>query len=219
MFGPDIPLMCNLTRKVSARHWELVRNPELGESRIEPMEAYGIKLMSSAFIIGEEHPMTWESAFIDMALRQFFTGVDWGDLDYLLVDLPPGTADLQQHVVKEFGLSGAIVVVTPQDVAHLDAKKVVSMYRREGARILGGVENMAGMTCPHCGGSVEVLPRAPEDRSIWSMGIDNLGSIPMDPAVARSGSAREPVIIAEPDTPAAWAFRQIADRLANLLRN
>lgn len=217
MFGPDIPLMMNLTRKVSAKSWELVRNPELGAQVIEPFEQYGLKVFSSAFIIGESHALTWNSAFIDMLLDQFRNVVHWGELDYLIVDLPPGTADLQQKVARSFDLSGALMVVTPQDVAHLDAKKVISMYRDSGTRLLGGVENMAGLSCPHCEGEIEVLPRVREERSIWAMGIDRLGVIPLDPAIGASGNAGAPTMLGSKDSAAAWAFRAIADRIASLV--
>lgn len=217
VFGPDIPLMANLTRRESARTWELVRNPELEKRRIRPLDCYGLKLMSSAFIIGENHPLTLSAAFIDMILRQFLHDVDWGELDYLLVDLPPGTADLQQTVVREFPLAGALVVVTPHDVSHLDAKRVVSMYRRQGTRVLGGIENMSSFACPRCAEPIDVFVPAREDRSIWTMGVERLGAIPMDPAVGRSGNGGAPVMIAAPDSPAAWAFRAVADRVSAAL--
>jgi ATP-binding protein involved in chromosome partitioning len=217
VFGPDIPVMMNLTRKTTATSWELVRNPEAGAQVIEPMERNGLKIFSSAFIVGESHPVTWASAFVDMLLDQFLNVVNWGPLDYLFVDLPPGTADLQQKVVGTFGLSGTVVVVTPQDVAHLDAKKVITMYRNAGARLLGGVENMSGMSCPHCDGHLDIFPRVREERSIWSMGVDRLGAVPLDPAVGASGNADAPVMLTTKDSAAAWAFRQIADRIASLV--
>lgn len=217
VFAPDIPLMVNVTRKEPAAQWELVRNPAMGEHRIEPVERYGIRVMSSALILGEETPLTLSSVFIDMILRQFLHNVEWGYPDYLIVDLPPGTADLQQTVVRTYPLTGGIVVVTPQDVAHLDARKVVSMYRSERTRILGGVENFSSLTCEHCGKGIDPFPRAPQERTIWAMGVEQLGAIPMDPVIGRWGNAGAPALVEAPDSAAAWAFRRIADRVADAL--
>lgn len=215
LFGPNIPRMLNLGRPTSARWWELVRNPELGELRIEPFEVLGLRVMSSAFVIGEDHPLTLGAGFVDMIVRQFFVNVAWGELDYLLVDLPPGTADLHQALTRRFPLDAAIVVVTPEDVAHLDGRKAVAMFRAAELRILGGVENMAPMACPHCGESVELFPSTDEERTIWARGVERLARVPFDPAVARGGEAGRPIMVAAPKSEAAKGFRVVADRVAS----
>jgi len=215
VYGPDIPLMVNLTRKVSMSHWTLARASDA--PKLEPVEALGLKIMSTGFIIGESAAFTWSSPLVSRLAHQLFHEVAWGELDYLFVDLPPGTADLQQQFASTFELSGVVIVVTPPDVAHLDAKKAVTMFREKGVRILGGVENMSGMLCPHCGEHVDVLPRVPKERSVWSDGVEWLGSIPMDPAVGLGGNAGKPVVIAAPDSEPAKAFRIVAGAIASAL--
>ncbi|MFA5890278.1 MAG: P-loop NTPase [Actinomycetota bacterium] len=213
LFGPNIPRMLNLMRRESVSSWELARNPELGATRIEPMEKFGMKIMSSAFIIGEDHPLTLQSSFVDMIVRQFFHDVAWDDLDYLIVDLPPGTADLHQTLVSRFPLSAAIVVVTPEDVAHLDGRKAIEMFRRARVRMLGGVENMTFLQCPHCKEEIELLPRVAAERSIWSRGVSRLAQVPFDPNVAIAGETGWPVMITAPHSEAALAFRAVAEAI------
>jgi len=140
-------------------------------------------------------------------------GVDWGNLDYLIIDLPPGTADAQQIFAKAIPLAGTVLVVTPQDVAHLDAKKAVQMYRRAGVPILGAVENMSGLTCPDCGKRIDLFSRVSDARSIWAMGIEKLGDVPLDPAISQAGDTGRPLLVGHPDSPQSKSFRAIAEKL------
>lgn len=140
-----------------------------------------------------------------------------GDLDVLVLDLPPGTADLQQLVARHFGLDGVLMVVTPQDVAHLDAKKALTMYRANDVRVLGGVENMATFLCPCCGSEVELLPPCAPERSIWSAGVERLASIPMRPAIARAGEDGRPVVVGDPDGAASAAFAALGSAVVDRL--
>ena len=151
------------------------------------------------------------------ALRQLLADVDWGELDVLVIDLPPGTADLQQQLFGLVDLGGALIVVGPQDVAHLDGRKVLDMLRTAGVRVLGGVENMAGLVCPHCGEVVEVFPPTPEERSLWAAGVTRLGSLPLDPAVARAGDEGVPVFLSVPTGVVATAYRALAGEVADAL--
>lgn len=183
LYGPDIPAMLGLTRPRDAKRWTLWSDDH---RRLRPVEARGVKLMSSAFLLGETQVMPWSSLTLPFVLRQLVTDVDWGELDYLLVDLPPGTADLQEQVFSMLPLAGVLLVVGPQDVAHLDAKKVVTLVRDSGVPLLGAVENMSGFVCPHCGERHDVFPRVLEERSLWSDGIERLAEIPLDPALART---------------------------------
>jgi ATP-binding protein involved in chromosome partitioning len=173
--------MVNITREERARQWHLWRK---GGVSHEPVERHGIRIMSVGFLLGERQALTMGAPLLTAALKQLIENVEWGALDVLLVDLPPGTADLQQHLLQVVSLDGAIVVVGPQDVAHLDARKFVDFLRDAGVRILGGIENMSGLSCPHCGELIEVFPPVAEDRSIWSDGVGTLGRIPLDPALA-----------------------------------
>ena len=214
VFGPNIPLMVNLTRTEPLERWMLWRQ---GGLNLEPVERYGLKLMSAGFLLGEEQAFPWSAQTMQWALRQLVYDVDWGELDILLVDLPPGTADLQQELVRLLPLAGALVVVSPQDVAHLDAKKLVAMLRGERVRVLGGVENMTALACPHCGEPVEVFPPVRQERSLWTAGVERLATIPLDPAVALAAERGRPLLAAEPERAPVVAFRELADRLVALL--
>jgi ATP-binding protein involved in chromosome partitioning len=153
-----------------------------------------LKLMSSAFLLGETQVMPWSSQTLPFVLRQLVDDVDWGPLDYLLVDLPPGTADLQDQVFRMLPLAGVLLVVGPQDVAHLDAKKVVTLVRDANVPLLGAVENMSGFVCPHCGERHDVFPRVVEERSLWGDGIERLAEIPLDPTLARVNGVPPPFV-------------------------
>jgi ATP-binding protein involved in chromosome partitioning len=201
LYGPDIPAMLGLTRLRDAERWTLWSR---GERRLRPIEERGLKLMSSAFLLGERQVMPWSSMTLPFVLRQLVGDVEWGELDYLLVDLPPGTADLQVEVFRTLPLAGVLLVVGPQDVAHLDAKKVVTLVRDAGVPLLGAVENMSGFVCPHCGETHDVFSRVPAERSLWADGVERLATIPLDPSLARLNGV-----------PA--AFGELADTLARRL--
>jgi ATP-binding protein involved in chromosome partitioning len=213
-YGPDIPLMVNLKRSQLRERWLLGRAAgQGGPVAHEPVERYGLKLMSVGFLISEAQALTLPAPLIHSALRQLLHDVAWGQLDFLIIDTPPGTADLQQELLNLVGLSGALVVVGPQDVAHLDGRKVVDMLKAANVPIIGGVENMAALTCPHCGETVTVFPPAAAERTIWAEGVTRLASIPLDPKVASTGNGGKPLLIAAPEGPQAGAFRELADRV------
>jgi ATP-binding protein involved in chromosome partitioning len=214
VYGPDIPRMLNLARKEWLRNWTLWKSPQLGGSpNLEPISKHGLKVMSTGFLIAEDQPLNWEARMIELALHQIIHNVDWGPLDFLIIDLPPGTADLQQRLMNKVSISGAVIVVTPQDVAHLDAKKVVTMFRDGGVEILGGIENMDGIVCPCCGEKFDLFPRVADDRSIWSFGVPKLGSVPLDPLIASSGDLGVPLIVGNPDSLGAAAFREVVAKV------
>jgi ATP-binding protein involved in chromosome partitioning len=178
LYGPDIPLMLNLKRDEEAKRWDFWRG---GDVRFAPVEREGLQVMSVGFLLAERQALTVAAPLLGAALRQLVDQVEWRSLDVLLIDLPPGTADLQQQLVGVVALAGAIVVVGPQDVAHLDAHKFVEFLRAADVPVLGGVENMAGLACPHCGERIDVFAPAAEERAIWSDGVPLLGRIPLDP--------------------------------------
>jgi ATP-binding protein involved in chromosome partitioning len=204
LYGPDIPLMVNLTRRERARQWDLWRQSGI---RHEPVEREGVRIMSVGFLLGEQQALTMAAPLLTAALKQLVEQVDWGTLDILLIDLPPGTADLQQQLLGVVALDGAVVVVGPQDVAHLDARKFLDFLRDETVSILGGVENMSGLVCPHCGEAIEVFARAAAERSIWAEGVALLGRIPLDPGL---GAATGPSVHRD-------AFDNVADRVIDAL--
>jgi ATP-binding protein involved in chromosome partitioning len=182
LHGPDIPLMLNLKREQEAKRWDFWRG---GDVRLEPVERDGLQVMSVGFLLAERQSLTFAAPLLGAALRQLIEQVEWRSLDVLLIDLPPGTADLQQQLLGVVVLAGAVVVVGPQDVAHLDARKFVDFLRGADVPVLGGVENMAGLRCPHCGERIEVFAPAAADRAIWADGVRLLGRIPLDPDLRR----------------------------------
>jgi ATP-binding protein involved in chromosome partitioning len=203
LYGPDIPLMVGISRQEQARHWDLWRQ---GGISLQPIERHELSLMSVGFLIAETQAMTMAAPLLTAALRQLVLEVEWGELDLLLVDLPPGTADLQQQLVDVVSLDGAVVVVGPQDVAHLDARKFVAFLRDARVPVLGGIENMSGLVCPHCGETVDVFPPVAEERAIWADGVPLLGRVPLDPQLG-----------SRPAEPQA-VFDPVAERLLDALR-
>ncbi len=141
----------------------------------------------------------------------------WGELDYLVVDLPPGTADVQQHVVSLLEPSGALIIVTPQDLAHLDAKKVVSMFRESRVPVLGAIHNMGPLSCPHCRGNVAIFPEVSESRAIWSSGVERLAELPFDPALSHMAEQNRPLLLADPQGAHAERLRRLAETVAAAL--
>lgn len=212
LYGPNIPLMVGLTRKEWTGSWTLARKGP--QQIIQPVERYGLKIMSAGFLLGEDQPMILEALMVRALLTQLTHQVAWGNPDYLIIDLPPGTADLQQNLLHDLQLSGVVLIVTPQDVAHLDGKKALQHYRRARVPILGAIENMSGFLCPHCGQPVDIFARVSDARAIWAMEVEKLGAIPLDPLVSQSGDRARPLLIAYPQSAQAAAFRQIAQHLA-----
>ena len=204
LYGPDIPLMVNLVRETPAGRWDFWRG---GDVRLEPVERHGLQIMSVGFLLGERQALTLGAPLLAAALRQLVEQVEWRALDVLLIDLPPGTADLQQQLLGVVALAGAVLVVGPQDVAHVDARKFVDFLRAADVPILGGIENMAGLVCPHCGERIDVFQAVADARSIWSDGVWLLGRIPLDPELAIDRQSPEQL---EP-------FDRIAGRLLDAL--
>lgn len=216
IFGPNVPLMFNLTRRQPARFIDIAWNTGSGPKQWEPVEKYGVKIMSVGFLTGESQAI-WNADLVQALSTQLVHRVEWGELDYLLADLPPGSADINQRFVQSMSISGAIIVVTPQDVSHLDAKKAIEMYRQSGVEVLDAVENMAGLACPHCDEVIDVFHRVDEERSIWNTGVERLAQIPLDPELSKSGDAGKPVVIGLPDSPQTAAFLQLAKILTSRL--
>ena len=212
-YGPDIPLMVNLKRTAPLNRWMLGRSAKHGAVTLEPVERFGLEIMSVGFLIGEQQALSLPAPLLHGALQQLVHNVTWSPLDFLIVDLPPGTADLQQEILRTVRIAGALVVVGPQDAAHLDARRVLDMLAAARVPVIGGVENMAELLCPHCGERVEVFPRAPEDRSIWASGVARLASIPLDPALARAGDRGAPLLVSAPSGPQAAGFHELAARV------
>lgn len=183
VYGPDIPLMLGLKQTRQLRRWDLARDPRFGRIELEPVEVAGIKVMSVGFLLAEPQMFAMPAMLASFIGDQLVKSVRWGELDYLVVDLPPGTADLQQHIFATMGLAGAIIVVGPQDASHLDARKILSLLQDTNVRVLGAVENMRGLRCSHCGELLDVFPPVAAERSLLRE-VELLVSIPLDPAFA-----------------------------------
>jgi ATP-binding protein involved in chromosome partitioning len=204
-----------LTKHRWTEYWTLAE-PGRRATRYAPVVRHGLKIASAGFILGEDQPLGVEALTATTIMKQLLHDVEWGDLDYLIVDLPPGTADIQQVLLKAIPLTGALIVATPQYVAHLDARKAVRMYQRHHVPVMGWIENMGPMACPHCGQPVAVFPEVPPARSIRSLGIEPLGSIPFDPALGVAGDSGRSLIAGGEGGPAG-AFRALADTLVRTL--
>jgi ATP-binding protein involved in chromosome partitioning len=206
VYGPDIPLMFGEKRKPKV-------TGDKGKEKIVPLEAHGVKLMSLGFLLEDEQPAIMRGPLIAGILKQFLEQVEWGELDYLIVDMPPGTGDAQLSLVQIVNLDGAILVTTPQEVSTGDVRRAVRMFERVNTRIFGIVENMAGMTCPHCSGHVDVFGHGGGARLAEDMHLPLLGSIPLDPRVREAGDDGTPTALALPDSPAGAGFRAVAERI------
>jgi ATP-binding protein involved in chromosome partitioning len=215
MHGPDIPLMVGLKRETWTTWWELGRRGQQRE--LAPIERYGLQIASAGFILAEDQPMVPQALTLRLMAVQLLRQVRWGNLDFLIVDLPPGTAEIQQELSKSVQMSGALVVVTPQDVAHLDARKALRMFQQTGISVLGGVENMSWLTCPHCGQRVDVFTRVREERSIWASGVQRLAQIPLDRSVSDAGDTGRPLLIGAPSSAASLAFQDLARKVKGRL--
>ena len=209
--------MVNLTRKTRRKEWTFWQNPKEGRIVLEPVRRFSLEIMSVGFLLAEDQAVTWSSQLVHVLVRQLLEDVSWGDLDFMVVDLPPGTADLQQQLIELLPLAAAIVVVGPQDVAHLDARKALEMFGEANVRVLGAVENMTRLDCPHCGEPIDVFPQVPPERSIFSSGVAAIGRIPVDPAISLAGDRGRPVLVAAPTSAPANAFREIARRTVDAL--
>ena len=203
VYGPSIPLMLGAEEQ-----------PGLVDNKIIPGRAYGIAVMSVGYILDAEKALIWRGPLVSQLIRQFLSDVQWGDLDYLVIDLPPGTGDVQLTLVQTIPLSGAIIVTTPQDVALADAIKGLQMFREVKTPVLGIVENMSYFVCPHCGHVAEIFGSGGGERVANKYGVPLLGQIPIDPAVREGGDRGVPIVVGKPDSLTAKAFREAARQAA-----
>ena len=203
IYGPNIPLMFGETRRPRVTGAQ-------GQERIAPLEAHGVKLMSLGFLLDKEQPAIMRGPLISGILKQFLEQVEWGALDLLVVDMPPGTGDAQLSLVQTIDLDGVVMVTTPQDVATGDVRRGVRMFERVNAPVLGIVENMSGFVCPHCDHTTDVFGSGGGERLAEELELPFLGRIPLDAAVASSGDRGTPSVLAAPDSPAGRALRALA---------
>jgi ATP-binding protein involved in chromosome partitioning len=204
IYGPNVPRMFGVFDK-----------PPVVGGKIQPLEAHGVKLMSLGFLVERDAPAIWRGPIIMKIVTQFLRDVNWGELDYLVVDLPPGTGDAQLSLVQATQVSGAVIVTTPQEMAVGDALRGAKMFERVGVPVVGVVENMSAFTDPETGRRFEMFSSGGGQRLADEIGAPLLGSVPLQPGLAEQADAGQPVIIASPDSPAAQSLRAIA---ADLVR-
>ncbi len=201
--GPDVPILLGVEG----------RPRPSPEGKILPLEANGLKIMSLGFFLDPQEPAIWRGPIVGGLVQQFFRDVDWGELDHLLVDLPPGTGDAQLTMVQKVQLTGAVIVTTPQDLALQDAMKGLAMFQKLEVPILGVVENMSTFVCPHCGEPSDIFDHGGGKHAAEDRGVPFLGAVPLDLAVRTSGDSGRPIVFQDPESAAGQAFRKIAERL------
>ncbi len=211
VYGPNIPIMFGESRRPAVTGAK-------GEERIEPLEAHGVRLMSLGFLLEKEQPAIMRGPLIAGVLKQFIEQVAWGPLDVLVVDMPPGTGDAQLSLVQTIDLDGAVLVSTPQEVSTGDVRRAVKMFERVNTKVLGIVENMSGMVCPHCSETIDVFGAGGAEVLAEEMKLPFLGRVPLDPMVRASGDAGKPAVLAHPESAASQSLSQVAGALWRGLR-
>ncbi|MBL4720989.1 MAG: iron-sulfur cluster carrier protein ApbC, partial [Alphaproteobacteria bacterium] len=209
IYGPSMPRMMGLTGR-----------PESPDGqRLVPMENYGVKVMSMGFLVPEDTPMIWRGPMVMSALKQMMRDVEWGELDIMIVDMPPGTGDAQLSLSQDVPLAGVVIVSTPQDIALLDARKGLNMFRKVEVPVLGIVENMSYFNCPHCGERSDIFSHGGARAEAEKLGTPFLGEIPLDLVIRETSDSGQPIVVTQPDSPHAKAYRAIADQVWDMVSN
>jgi ATP-binding protein involved in chromosome partitioning len=204
IYGPSVPTMFGIQE-----------SPRIQGDRILPFEKYGVKLMSLGFILETDTPVIWRGPMVMRGIEQMLGDVAWGALDFLVVDLPPGTGDAQLTITQRVPLSGAVIVTTPQDVALIDARKGLAMFRKVNVPVVGIVENMSGFVCPHCGEETDVFKRGGGEKTAEVLETRFLGRVPLDPKIVAGGDSGVPIVVEQEEGPHAEAFAALARAVAD----
>jgi len=204
VYGPNIPQMLGITAAPEASE----------EKRIIPPEGHGIRVISMGMLVPPDQAVIWRGPMLHGAVQQFMRDVEWGELDYLVVDLPPGTGDIALSMAQSVPMAGAVVVTTPQGVSVSDVRKAVGMFRQLNIPVLGVVENMSDFACPHCGQHTEIFGHGGGQKLAEDMGIPFLGAVPIDTRVREGGDEGAPIVLAAPESPAGAAFITVAGKVA-----
>ena len=204
IYGPNVPLMLGVSAQPKV----------LGDNRIEPLEAHGLKVISVGFLNPGDKPLIWRGPMLHSIIRQFLGSVVWGSLDYLVVDLPPGTGDVALSLIQTVPLTGAIVVSTPSDVSLQDARKAIEMFRQMKVDIVGMVENMSYFVCPHCHQQTDIFSRGGAEKTASQFGAAFLGEVQLDPGIRQAGDAGQPAVLAGENTSHAKSLFEFARRVA-----
>ncbi len=203
VYGPNVPIMMGVRA-----------TPHAIGQRIQPLEAYGVRVMSMGFLNPGDKPLVWRGPMLNSVMQQFLRGVDWGELDYLIIDLPPGTGDVQLTLIQTTPLTGAVIVTTPSDVSLEDARKAVHMFEQVREEVLGIIENMSFLDCPHCGKRIDVFSHGGGKRTAQEMNIPFLAEIPLDAQTRLGGDTGKPVATLDESNPQTHAFEKLARAVA-----
>jgi ATP-binding protein involved in chromosome partitioning len=200
--GPNVPTMTGVPAGAQA------------QEGMHPVDRYGVSVASIGFVLEKGMPVVWRGPMIGSAVRQLMHDVPWGELDYLVIDLPPGTSDASMSMAQDAAISGAVVVSTPQEVSIEDATKAVGMFERLGVPVFGIIENMSYFVCPHCGERTEIFGHGGAQAAAEEMGLDFLGEVPLDTAIRQGSDIGAPIVATDPESPQAQALIHIAERIA-----
>jgi ATP-binding protein involved in chromosome partitioning len=203
VYGPNVPLMLGINAQPKV----------LPDNRIEPLEAHGLKVISVGFLNPGDKPLIWRGPMLHSIIKQFLGSVIWGELDYLIVDLPPGTGDVALSLIQTVPLTGAIVVSTPSDVSLQDARKAIEMFRQMKVDLVGMVENMSFFVCPHCQHETDIFSRGGAEKTASQFGVAYLGAVELDPAIRKAGDGGQPMVLAGEDFPAAKSLYEFARKV------
>ena len=203
IYGPSLPRMMGITGQPTSSDG----------TPLDAMENYGVKVMSMGFLVEEDTPMIWRGPMVQSALEQMMRDVSWGELDIMVVDMPPGTGDIQLTLALKVPLTGAVIISTPQDIALMDARKGLNMFRKVGVPVFGLIENMSYFTCPKCGERSEIFSHGGAKVEADRLGIDFLGEIPLDIIIRETSDGGRPIVVSEPESEHALTYRAIADKV------
>ena len=208
IYGPSLPKLLAIKEKPQT----------IGGTRLKPIERYGLTVMSIGFLIDEETPMIWRGPMVMSAITQMLREVEWGKLDIMVVDMPPGTGDAQLTMAQQVPLKGAVIVSTPQDLALIDARRGVAMFKRVNVPVLGVVENMSYFLCPHCGARSDIFGHGGARQEAQRLGVPFLGEVPLNMVIREKSDSGLPVVATEPDGEHAKIYREIAARVHDQLK-
>ena len=200
VYGPNVPLMLGISAQPKV----------LADNRIEPLDAHGLKVISVGFLNPGDKPLIWRGPMLHSIIKQFLGSVVWGELDYLVVDLPPGTGDVALSLIQTVPLTGAIVVSTPSDVSLQDARKAIEMFRQMKVDLVGMVENMSYFVCPHCQHETNIFSRGGAEKTASQFGVAYLGAVQLDPAIRQAGDGGQPMVLAGEESAPAKSLYEFA---------
>jgi ATP-binding protein involved in chromosome partitioning len=207
IYGPSQQMMMGITEK-----------PYVGvDDKILPLERFGVKVITLGILMDVDQPVIWRGPMVMKAVEQLLGDVAWGDLDFLLIDLPPGTGDAQLTLTQKIALSGAVIVTTPQDVALIDARKGLAMFQKVAVPLLGIIENMSYYKCPECGHEENIFKHGGGRQTAEKLGVPFLGEVPIDPKIVEGGDSGQPIVVLDPESEAAKAYVKVAEEVARTL--